>query len=271
MTSREGEGPFPSAAEDAAHGEVGVGTPQTRSAAYRLAYTDPDFLMAPELRGVRLQLELTKADLTLQAHDIASTVVVFGSARRAEGVRAGFDLGRAAAEARRVAQIISRHGQAQAGREREFVIVTGGGGGIMAAANQGAADVGALSIGMNVVLPHEQEPNRYITPELCFRFHYFAVRKLHLLLRAKAAIFFPGGFGTLDELFETLTLLQTGKMAPIPVILFDAAFWRRIVDFDQLAAAGLVAPEDLRLMTFVDDAEAAWHTIRRHYGWTDVA
>ncbi len=271
MTENESERPFPSAAADAAQGEGDLDTAQTRSAAYRLAYADLDFITRDELRGVRLQLELTKADLILQAHHIVSTVVVFGSARRAEGVRAGFDLGRAADEARRVAQIISRHGQAQPGREREFVIVTGGGGGIMAAANEGAADVGALSIGMNVVLPHEQAPNRHITPELCLRFHYFAVRKLHLLLRAKAAIFFPGGFGTLDELFETLTLLQTGKMAPIPVILFDADFWGSVVDFARLADAGLIAPEDLRSMTVVDDAEAAWHAIRRHYGWTDVA
>lgn len=266
MTSGEHDRVFPSAAEDVSLSEDVEATPQTRSAAYRLAYADPDFLEREELRGVRLQLELTKTELILQEHRIASTVVVFGSARAAAGVRAGTDLGRAAAGARRLAQIISEHGQTQSGEDREFVVVTGGGGGIMAAANQGAADVGALSIGMNVVLPHEQVPNRHITPELCFRFHYFAVRKLHLLLRARAAVFFPGGFGTLDELFETLTLLQTHKMAQVPVILFDADFWGRVIDFQHLADAGLIARDDLRLLTIVDNPEAAWAAIRDHYG-----
>ena len=261
---------FPSAGEDLDRPQPGPETAQTLSPAYRLAYADVDFLLRDELRGVRLQLELVKPELTLDEHEIASTVVVFGSARQGEAVRAGVDLPRAKAEARRLGQLISRYGQGRPGPS-EFVVVTGGGGGMMEAANQGAADVGAKSIGFNIVLPHEQHPNPHITPELCFRFHYFAARKMQLLMRARAVVCFPGGFGTLDELFETLTLIQTGKMEPVPVILFDTAFWRRLVDFDLLVEAGLVSQGDCRLCTFVDTADAAWAAIIHHYGLDDDA
>ncbi|TVQ28973.1 MAG: TIGR00730 family Rossman fold protein [Geminicoccaceae bacterium] len=255
---------FPTAGEDLARPAPAPTTPQTASPAYRLAYADLDFLLRDELRGVRLQLELVKPELTLEAHEVASTVVVFGSARKVEAERAGVDLPRAQAEARKLGQLISCYGQGRPGPS-EFVVVTGGGGGMMEAANQGATDVGAKSIGFNIVLPFEQEPNPYITPELCFRFHYFAARKMHLLMRARAVVCFPGGFGTLDELFETLTLIQTGKMAPIPVILFDTAFWRRLVDFDLLVEAGLISPHDRELCHFVDTAEAAWAAIALHH------
>jgi uncharacterized protein (TIGR00730 family) len=260
---------FPSAEEDLDRPAPPADTPQTRSPAFRLAYADVDFLLRDELRGVRLQLELMKPELTLEAHGIESTVVIFGSARRAEGVRAGIDLGRAAAEAERLAALISRYGQGRPG-PAHFVVVTGGGGGMMAAANRGAVDAGAKSIGFNIVLPHEQHPNPYITPELCFRFHYFAARKMHLLMRARAVVCFPGGFGTMDELFETLTLIQTGKMAPVPVILVGEAFWRRAVDFDLLVEAELIAPRDLGLFHRVDDADAAWQVIRDHYELDDA-
>ncbi|MFW5834811.1 MAG: LOG family protein [Pseudomonadota bacterium] len=259
---------FPSAGEDLERHAPGPETPQTLSHAYRLAYADVDFLLRDELRGVRLQLELVKPELVLQEHDVASTVVVFGSARPIAGVRAGIDLPRARAEARRLGQLISSHGQGRPG-PAEFVVVTGGGGGMMEAANQGATDVGAKSIGFNIVLPFEQHPNPYITPELCFRFHYFAARKMHLLMRARAVVCFPGGFGTLDELFETLTLIQTGKMAPIPVILFDSEFWRRLVDLDLLVEAGLIAETDRDLCHFVDTADTAWQVIAEHYRLDD--
>jgi uncharacterized protein (TIGR00730 family) len=145
------------------------------------------------------------------------------------------------------------------------VVVTGGGPGVMEAANRGAHDVGAESIGLNIVLPHEQLPNPYITPELCFRFHYFALRKMHFMLRARALVCFPGGFGTLDELFDALTLIQTGKAEPIPILLFDEAYWRRIIDFEAMAEEGVIAPEDVRLITYVESAEDAWQRICTHY------
>ncbi|MEO1090708.1 MAG: LOG family protein [Pseudomonadota bacterium] len=255
---------FQTAGEDARQAEADA-APQSRSAAYRLAFADTDFLLRDELRPVRLQLELLKPELALAEHGINSTVVIFGSARTSGGIRGGIDLDQALAEARRLARLVSRYGQGRDG-PAEFVVVTGGGGGVMAAANQGAADVGAKSIGFNVVLPHEQHPNPYVTPELCFRFHYFAIRKMHLLLRARAVICFPGGFGTLDELFETLTLIQTGKMTAVPVVLFDRTFWSRVLNVEALVDAGLIAPKDARSFTMVDSADAAWEVIRAHYG-----
>ena len=168
-------------------------------------------------------------------------------------------------EARRFARIVSKAGQ-DGGDKRRFVIVTGGGPGIMEAANRGAAEVGALSIGHNIVLPHEQAPNPYITPELCFRFHYFAVRKMHLLMRARALAVFPGGYGTMDELFETLCLMQTGKIKRrMPVLLFNEAYWRRLIDFEAMAEEGVIDHGDLDLFTFVETAEEAWNVIQRHY------
>jgi uncharacterized protein (TIGR00730 family) len=223
---------------------------------------------------VRLQLELLKPELLLSEHRIDSTVVVFGSARipspEAAGRRARrrgclLDPERTYAAAREFARLVSRAGQMH-GQERRFVVVTGGGPGVMEAANRGAHDVGAESIGLNIVLPHEQAPNPYITPQLCFRFHYFAIRKLHFMLRARAMVCFPGGFGTLDELFDVLTLIQTGKAKPMPVLLFDQKYWRRIVNFDAMVDEGVISPADRDLVRYVESAEAAWRAICAHYG-----
>ena len=251
-------------------------TPQTLSDAYRLAWDDDDFMCSPEMRGVRLQLEMTKPAMSLDEAGVESTVVLFGGARIPEP---GGDAWAAKNEvqkrnleanakyydeARAFAATCSRHsGDSD---HREFVVVTGGGPGVMEAGNRGAADVGAPSIGLNIVLPHEQAPNRFVTPELCFNFHYFAIRKMHFLLRAKAVAVFPGGFGTMDEMFEALTLIQTGRMEPVPFLLFGEAFWRRIVDFEALAEEGTISPDDLDLFRFVDTAEEAWGVIAEHYG-----
>lgn len=282
-------GTFPSARDDAGATEHDPVTEQTRSTSHRLAYADVDFLMRDELRGVRLQLEFEKADLVQADHGITSTVVIFGSTRVPEPMVAEERLARAqtaAAErpedeqlarkvrvarrildkaqyyeaARELARLITEAGQAEA--DGAMMVVTGGGPGIMEAANRGAREAGGKSIGLNIVLPHEQRPNDYITPELCFQFHYFAVRKLHFLLRARALVVFPGGFGTLDELFETLTLIQTRKARPLPVLLFGEAYWRRIIDFDALVEEGTIDPDDLDLFRFVDDAADAWRIIR---------
>jgi len=258
------------------------------SPTYLRAYEDIGLLHRTDLRPVRLQLELIKAELLQQEEGIESTVVMFGGSRiidaeeaeervktaarraqqRPDDTRAAYDLrvaenlrkkARYYDEARRLAHLIST--ECQAGGRLHYVVVTGGGPGIMEAGNRGAWDAGAKNIGMNITLPFEQAPNPYITPELCFQFHYFAVRKLHLLLRAKAAVFFPGGFGTLDELFETLTLIQTLKMKPIPIALVGEEFWRRIVDWDFIAAEGTISPDDLHLVHICDTAEEAWKHI----------
>lgn len=284
---------LPSAREDAARVREVPATPQTLSPSYRLAFTDTEFLLREELRPVRLQLELLKPELELLARRIDSTIVIFGSARIAEPekARARREAAEAAAaaapddpklawaaelarrlekrsrsyeEARRFAQLASSARRPD-GKQR-YVIVTGGGPGIMEAANRGAHDVGAISIGHNIVLPHEQAPNPYITPELCFQFHYFALRKMHLTTRARALVVFPGGFGTLDELFEILCLIQTGKSRPMPVLLFDEAYWRRVIDFEFLAEEGMIDPHDLNIFRFVETAEQAWDVIQRHYG-----
>ncbi|OJZ17091.1 MAG: Rossman fold protein, TIGR00730 family [Thiobacillus sp. 65-29] len=231
------------------------------SPAYRMAHEDPDFLAMDDLRPVRLQLELLKPEHALREEGIDSTVVVFGSARIAapDAHHAPPDDARAREharyydEARRFAHLVSSRFQ-QEGR-RDFVVVTGGGPGIMEAANRGAFEAGARSIGLNITLPHEQAPNPYISPELAFRFRYFALRKMHFLLRARALVAFPGGFGTFDELFEVLTLVQTGKMARIPIVLVGTAFWRRVVDFDYLLEEGFISPADLELFVRVDTAE----------------
>lgn len=242
-------------------------SPQANSPAYRLAFADPDFLCRPELRPVRLQLELLKPQLEMDERDIVSTVVLFGGARIREP--------EAPAKTERLRQMSAYYEQARAFASavtkrsvetdcREMVVVTGGGPGVMEAGNRGAADAGGCSIGLNIVLPHEQEPNRYVTPELCFNFHYFGIRKMHFLLRAKVIAVFPGGFGTLDELFETLTLIQTGRMEQVPVLLFGEAFWREIINWEALLEAGTIAEDDLALFRFVETAEQALEIID---GW----
>ncbi len=237
-------------------------TPQTRAPTYRLAFDDEDFLLRRELRPVRLQLELQKTELILSERGVESTVVMFGGARilppsredeaRTETLR---EMSHFYEVARDFARAVTERSLASGGREN--IVVTGGGPGVMEAGNRGAADAGGSSIGFGVVLPHEQAPNEWVTPELCFNFHYFAIRKMHFLMRANAVAVFPGGFGTLDELFECLTLIQTGRMERIPVLLFGRAFWERVVNFGALAEAGTIAPADLELFRFVETAEEA--------------
>ncbi|WP_337188008.1 TIGR00730 family Rossman fold protein [Phenylobacterium sp.] len=236
-------------------------TLQTASPTYRLASLDPDFILSPSMRGVRFLLEFAKADEALKAWGVRSTIVVFGSARIHEGGPEPHPRWYGAARA--FGALASREGGAllDGGSERHNVICTGGGPGIMEAANRGAHDVGAPSIGLNITLPHEQAPNVYSTPELTFRFHYFAMRKMHLAMRANALVVFPGGFGTLDELFEILTLRQTGKAPPIPIVLFDEAYWRGVINFEALAAAGMISPRDLELFRFAEDAEGIWRCL----------
>ncbi len=261
------------------------------SPSYRLAQDDAELLAQDDLRALRLQLELLKPERVLHEQGVQSTVVVFGSARitdmetacnrlatleqqstaRANPTlrqelalaRRRVEQARCYEQARRFAQLISLRFQQQ-GR-RDFVVVTGGGPGIMEAANRGAFEAGARSIGFNITLPHEQHPNPYISPELALRFHYFAVRKMHFLLHARGLVAFPGGYGTLDELFEVLTLIQTGKMAPIPVVLVGRAFWRRVVDFDHLVEEGFISPADLDLFTCVDDADEIVRALEQFY------
>ena len=284
MVKRPPRTPFPSAEQDLESARLCPSTPQTCSPSYRLAYADADFMMRDELRPVRLQVELLKPELLQQEHGIDATVVVFGSARLADPETAQQQLAEAEeasrrspgdpaaqrlllqarravanaryyGEARKLGQLVSGVGKANGGAG--LVVITGGGPGIMEAANRGAHDVGAKSIGLNIVLPFEQAPNPYITPELSFQFHYFAIRKMHFLMRARALVAFPGGFGTLDELTDTLTLVQTKKIAPVPVILFGKEFWARVIRFDALAEEGMIAEKDLDLIRFVDTAEEA--------------
>jgi uncharacterized protein (TIGR00730 family) len=255
-----------------------------------MAFQDPDFLLRDELRPVRLQLEVLKPELILQEQHIESTVVVFGSARipdpetaesklvsaqaeyaknhddsllakKVDVARKALENSRYYDEARKLGHLISIN----TGKDK-LVVVTGGGPGIMEAANRGAHEAGIPSIGMNITLPHEQAPNEYITPDLNFQFHYFAIRKMHLLMRAKSLVAFPGGFGTLDELFETLTLIQTGKVQPIPVLLFGRAFWERIINFEALVEEGTISAEDLDLFVYVETAEEAWELISQAIG-----
>ena len=251
------------------------GTPQSLSPSYRLAYADTDFLLKEELRPVRLQLELLKPEMLLAERNIRSTVVIFGGARipapgqdawAAKNATQKANLEEASVyyeEAHRFARLVSEWSAKH--NYEEFVVATGGGPGVMEAGNRGAADVGAPSIGFNIVLPHEQAPNPYVTPELSFNFHYFAIRKMHFLMRARAVAVFPGGFGTLDELFETVTLIQTGRMARVPLILFAENFWRSVVNFERLAEFGTISPEDLDLIHFVDTADEACAVITRFY------
>ncbi len=262
--------PFRDAHQDIETAKGIPDTPQTRSASYRLAFADDDFLCRDELRPVRLQLELLKPELLMTEYGIESTIVLFGGARipapadkdsARTNTLAG--LSKYYAEARDFSRIMTERSVAEG--KGENVIVTGGGPGVMEAGNRGASDAGGVSIGLNIVLPHEQAPNSYVTPELAFNFHYFAIRKMHFLMRAAAVAVFPGGFGTLDELFESLTLIQTGRMRRVPFLLFGRAFWEKIIDWDALADAGTISEDDLDLFRFVETAEEAvavidgWH------------
>jgi hypothetical protein len=258
-------------------------TPQMKSAAYRLAFQDTEFLLREDLRPVRFQLELMKPELLLDEARIVSTFVFYGSARipspdTAQALidaattdsdrRIAQNLAKKARyydEARALARIAAQFPVNEAGCHH-FVVCSGGGPSIMEAANRGAADVGAQTIGMNIVLPHEQSPNPYVTPELSFQFHYFALRKMHFLLRARALAVFPGGFGTLDEFFELLTLVQTGKMKPIPILLFGRYFWNTIIDFEALVEEGVINADDLNLITWVETAQEAWAAVEKFYG-----
>lgn len=259
---------------------------QTASPSYRLAAEDPDFLKSDEMRALRFAMEFAKAEIALRRWGVRSTVVCFGSARipppeLAEAMLAAAPPERRAqaaalarlspwyTKAREFARIVSLRGGALAaegghGAARDNVIATGGGPGIMEAANRGAADVGAPSIGFNISLPREQAPNPYTTPALTFRFHYFAMRKMHLAMRANALAVFPGGFGTFDELFEMLTLLQTRKAPPVAVVLFGRDYWRRAVGWDVLAEYGMVDAADLGLFRTVEEPEEAWDWLSAH-------
>ncbi|QDC07782.1 TIGR00730 family Rossman fold protein [Oceanicola sp. D3] len=253
---------FRDAGEDKRTAHEVPDTPQTRAPAYTLAFADEDFLCRDELRPVRLQLELLKPELLMEEHGIRSTVVLFGGARIPEPAKKDTartetlaELSAFYDEARTFARLMTERSLASGGTED--VVVTGGGPGVMEAGNRGAADAGGHSIGLNIVLPHEQAPNEYVTPDLCFNFHYFAIRKMHFLMRARAVAVFPGGFGTLDETFEALTLIQTGRMQKVPFLLFGKAFWEKIINWDALKDAGTISPDDLDLFKFVDSAEEA--------------
>ena len=251
----------------------------------RMAFADPEFLFRRETRGIRFQLEMLKPDLGQAQQGIENTVVVYGSARFAAPDEAAQQLADAQArgdthliaqaeravrnaryydQARQFARLVAEHSNRQPQANRIY-ICTGGGPGIMEAANRGAHDAGALNIGLNITLPHEQGGNRFITPSLSYKFHYFAMRKMHFMMRAKALVAFPGGFGTLDELFEVLTLVQTGKSKPVPIILFGTQFWKRLIDFEFLVEEGTISAENLDLFHYTDDPQEAWELIRAFY------
>ena len=265
------QSPFRDAHSDIRTADEVPDTPQTRAPAYRLAFADDDFLCREELRPVRLQLELLKPQMVMDERGIESTVVLFGGARIPEPAK------KSTARTKTLAELTKYYDEARSfareitGRSlksygREWVIVTGGGPGVMEAGNRGSDDAGGQSIGLNIVLPHEQAPNEYVTPDLCFNFHYFAIRKMHFLMRARAVCVFPGGFGTLDETFEALTLIQTGRMERVPFLLFGREFWEKIINWEALAEAGTIAPEDLDLFRFVETAEEAMETIDGWHG-----
>ena len=275
---------FPSAQEDAAAAASSSRYAGPESS-YHLAFTDTEFLLREELRPVRMQLELLKPELVMREQGIQSTIIMFGSARilppdvAAQLLSAAQAAGDEAAtrraqmqvvmsryydEARRFAELVTERSRAH---ETPIYIVTGGGPGIMEAGNRGASEAGGKSIGLNIVLPLEQQPNPYITPELCFQFHYFALRKMHFLMRSIAVACFPGGFGTMDELFEVLTLIQTGKSRRRPVLLFGREFWQRLVNFDLLIEAGMISPDDVHLFHYVETAEQAWSLLEGEYGF----
>ena len=273
---------FQPAREEAETAAQATESPQTVDPAYRLAFQDMDFLLREDLRPVRFQLELLKPELLLDEARIASTFVFYGSARIPEPDRADALIQAASTpeqkiiaerlkekskyydEARKLARLVSRVEPDEDG-QRHFVVCSGGGPSIMEAANRGAVEEGKESVGLNIVLPHEQMPNEYVTPALSFRFHYFALRKMHFLLRARAVAIFPGGYGTFDEAFELLTLVQTKKIKPMPIMLFGEEFWRRVINFDALVEEGVIAPADLDLFCFCETAEQAWSHVRRCY------
>lgn len=277
---------FHKAKDDAQFAKQATTTPQTASAAYKLAFQDNDFLLREDLRPVRFQLELLKPELLLDEAKIESMLVIYGSARipepdQADAIEAAAtdDVQRNIArrlkakaryydEARKLARLASQVPPDDKGC-RHFVVCSGGGPSIMEAANRGAADVGKESVGLNIVLPHEQAPNRFVTPDLSFQFHYFALRKMHFLLRARAVCVFPGGFGTFDEMFELLTLIQTGKIKPIPIVLFGQEFWQRVVNFEALVEEGVISARDLDLFRFVETAEEAWQIVQDFYANID--
>ena len=273
---------FPTAEEEAAALRP-IPRYEGPDSSYRLAFTDNQFLLREELRPVRMQLELLKPEMVLSEERIVATVVLFGSARlvpRAEAeqrlalaerggdtaalARARMDLlmSRYYEEAREFAALVT---EASKSLDEKIVVVTGGGPGIMEAGNRGAHDAGGPSIGLNIVLPHEQEPNPFITPKLCFQFHYFALRKMHFLMRSVALVCFPGGFGTLDELFEVMTLTQTGKVRKRPIVLVGREFWTRLVNFDWLVETGMISREDLQLFHLVDSGEEAWRVLTQAF------
>jgi uncharacterized protein (TIGR00730 family) len=237
---------------------------QLASPSYRVPALDQDFILGDSMRGLRFFLEYAKAEEALRAYSVRSTLVVFGSARvREDGPgRQPFWY----AQARAFGRIASERGGALKphGAMRENVVATGGGPGIMEAANRGASEAGAPSIGFNITLPQEEEPNAFSTPELTFRFHYFAMRKMHFAMRANALVVFPGGFGTFDELFELLTLRQTNKAPDLPIVLVDEAYWSKVVSFDTIVETGMVARSELELFRFAEDAESAWAALMEH-------
>jgi uncharacterized protein (TIGR00730 family) len=260
-------------------------TPQTEHPAYKLAFRDTDFLLRDELRPVRFQLELLKPEMLLDEARVGSTMVMYGSARipsekeaqaKIDAAKDGDEWDQKVAanlakkakyyeEAYKLARLISEKAIIEEGK-RQFVVCSGGGPSIMEAANRGASDAGSESIGLNIILPHEQAPNAYVTPYLSLNFHYFALRKMHFLLRARAVAVFPGGFGTFDEFFELLTLIQTGKMKPLPILLFGKDFWTRVVDFEAIAEEGTISKKDLDLFKWCESAEDAWAHIAEFYG-----
>ena len=274
---------FPSAEEEASQLK-----PTSRydgpDSSYRLAFTDDRFLLREDLRPVRMQLELLKPETILREEHIVATIVIFGSARllprdvaeerlaRAESggdaaalarARMALTMSRYYEEARELARLITR---ASKSLDEKIVVVTGGGPGIMEAGNRGAAEAGGPSIGLNIVLPHEQEPNAYITPRLCFQFHYFALRKMHFLMRSAGLVCFPGGFGTLDEMFEVLTLTQTGKVRRRPIVLVGHEFWSKLINWQWLVDTGMIAADDLKLFHIVETAEEAWAVLEHALG-----
>ncbi len=279
---------FPTADQDVRHAGKQPSRYAGEDSSYDLAFADPEFLLNPELRPVRMQLELLKPEMVQREEGIESTIVMFGSARilpaddaqarlaSAQALPEGPERERALRQAQRLVDMSRYYEEARsfssmvttnsAQMLTPIYVVTGGGPGIMEAGNRGAFEVGGKSIGLNIVLPHEQEPNPYITPKLCFQFHYFALRKMHFLMRSVALVCFPGGFGTLDELFEALTLMQTGKCRKRPVLLFGRDFWTKLLNVDHLVDTGMISPEDVHLFRYVETADEAWETLQEVYG-----
>ena len=273
---------FPTSKVDARAAKHVPSSPQTESSAYKLAFQDSEFLLREDLRPVRFQLELLKPELLLDEMKVRSTMVFYGSARIPEPAKADALIAAATSEEQRKAaerlkakshyydvarKLACMASQSPADEDgwRNFVVCSGGGPSIMEAANRGATDCGEESIGLNIVLPHEQLPNVYVTPDLSFQFHYFALRKMHFLLRARAVAVFPGGFGTFDEMFELLTLIQTGKVRPLPLLLFGREFWTRVIDFEGLAEEGVISRNDLDLIHWCEDPEEAWQYVQEYY------